>query len=121
MSSQNVTKRSMYVFSDASAQGINTVPVKRMVLIESTGEIYFLDNKTNVGPGTTIQDAINPQAGTGIRNLIPPNNVWSYNNQGVGTNMDAALWGGHRLINISVNEPQPSDGVVGDIWFQRDA
>jgi hypothetical protein len=110
-----VSKRSVYVFELPTDGGIFDVPEDRIILVESTNELWLKKDNNGLDDSKTVQDAINSG------NLIPPNNVWNPNNDGVGSDLDAALWGGHRLIAISVDEPTAADGVDGDIWFQRDS
>lgn len=116
-----VQKKPMYVFENENEVGIDTVPIKRVVLVESTHNLYILKDVTGLGSNSTVQNAINNG------NLIL---IWSSENDGPYSGLDAqtaTYWGaqgggqGYRLINVSVNQPQPSDGEVGDIWFQRDA
>ena len=109
------SKRAIYAFETSAALGVYNVPEGAIVLIENTNELYFKVDNVGLNLTSTVQSAI------ALDRVIPPENVWSYNNQGVGTNMDAALWGGHRLIEISVDAPTSADGDEGDIWFQRDA
>jgi hypothetical protein len=113
-------KRSVYIFSDASDSGIFHIPEDRLILLEATHELWIKTDNDGLTVDSTLQDAINNFKLHG-KNLTPPPNVWHPWNDGVGSNLDAALWGGHRLIAVSTSEPTPTQGVDGDIWFQRDA
>lgn len=108
------SKRAIHVFAAESETGVYYVPEGALVLIESTWELYFKVDNLGLTTASTIADAI------GQDKLRSPMNVWNKDNDGVGSDLDAALWGGHRLINISTSEPTSGDGVSGDIWFQRD-
>jgi len=114
------TKRALYTFDDETSTGIFYVPENSLVLIESTNKLYMKKNNTNLIETSTILDAITPHVPTENINLIVPQNIWGINNDGDGTGNDSEKWMGHKLLNISTVEPQPTDGVDGDIWFQRE-
>ena len=110
-----VQKKPTYVFENPNETGINMVPVNRLVLVESTKELYILKDDSGLANGTTVQDAIN--AGKMVR-------FWSDANDGPYSGLQAqttTYWNGYRLIRVSTNPPTNSDGTNGDVWFQRDA
>jgi len=113
-------KRSIYIFTSASDTGIYDVPEDRVILLEETHEIWIKTSNEDLNVNSTLQDAINNFKLYG-KNLTPQPNVWHPWNDGVGSDMDAALWGGHRLIAISEDPPSDTDGEEGDIWFQRES
>jgi len=113
------TKRSIYVFSNANDKGIYHVPEDRIILLEETHELWIKTNNEGLTPDSTFQDALNNFNNHGT-NITPPANVWHPWNDGVGSNLDAALWGGHRLIAVTTQEPTPNTGNNGDFWFQVD-
>jgi len=116
-----VQKKPIYVFEGPGDTGINIVPDTRMVMVEDTHNVYVKKHNNGLGNTSTVQDAINNG------NMVL---LWSNENDGPYSGLQAqsaTYWGtqnggqGYRLINVSTGEPQPGDGDIGDIWFQRDA
>jgi len=110
-------KKALSIFTDENDIGIFHVPKNSPVLLESTHEMWIKKDNVGLNENSTIQDAINNfyQHNKNLE-LLP--NVWHSQNDGVGSNLNAALWGGHRLIDVAPKPPSNNDGDTGDIWFE---